>query len=166
MFTIADIRDIAIQIELNGEKAYREASKNAVNPQIAEIFAWMADEEKRHARWFESIQSDKPLTEEQVELEKMGRQLLQEMVAGQTFSLEQNRLQNSDSSEVMLAQAGSFEQDTILFYEFLKGIMASEDDCRQLDSIIEEERRHLEQLEEMRRADDDYCSDRSLSEEA
>jgi rubrerythrin len=166
MFTIADIRDIAIQIELNGEKAYREASENAANPQIAEIFTWMADEEKRHARWFESIQSDKPLTEEQLELEKMGRQLLQEMIAGQTFSLQQNSLQNSASSEVMLAQAGSFEQDTILFYEFLKGLMDSEDSCRQLDRIIEEERRHFEQLEEMNRADVESCRDLSLSEEA
>ncbi|NNK13923.1 MAG: ferritin family protein [Desulfofustis sp.] len=166
MFTIADIRDIAIQIELNGEKAYRAASKNAAHPLIAEIFTWMADEEKRHARWFESIESDQKLTEEQIELEKMGRQLLQEMVAGQTFSLEQNSLQKSASSEAMLVQAGSFEQDTILFYEFLKGIMDSEDACRQLDKIIEEERRHFEQLEEMSRADVESCRDLSLSEEA
>ena len=166
MFTIADIRDIAIQIELNGEKAYRDASENATRPQIAEIFTWMADEEKRHARWFESIESDKQLTEEQIELEKMGRQLLQEMVGGQTFSLEQNSLKNSESFEAMLAQAGSFEKDTILFYEFLKGIMDSEDAIKQLDSIIDEERRHFAQIEEMIKAGDDSCRNLLHSEEA
>ena len=85
MFTIADIRDIAIQIEKNGEKSYREAARKAADPEIAEIFNWMADEEKRHAQWFETIESEAELTEEQQELEKMGRRLLQEMVEGQTF---------------------------------------------------------------------------------
>ena len=86
MFTIADIREIAVQIEKNGEAAYRAAAELIGDSAIRDIFIWMAEEEKHHAAFFSKIDSAEPLSEEQQELEKMGRQLLQEMVADQTFS--------------------------------------------------------------------------------
>lgn len=157
MFRIADIRDIAVQIERNGEKAYRQAGEDAADPAIAEIFYWMADEEKRHAQWFEEIESEKPITEELVALEKMGRKLLQEMVADQTFSLEQKRLNKVRDIQEMLAQSKLFESDTILFYEFLQGVIDDKEASRQLDAIIAEERRHFEQLGEMEKAEIEEC---------
>jgi len=152
MFTIADIRDIAIQIEENGERAYRKASREAGDPETAEIFAWMADEERRHAQWFASIDSDKPLTEEQQALEEMGRGLLKEMIAGQTFSMEHKELLKAGSFKEMVVQSKSFEKDTILFYQFLKGVLDDDDACRQIDLIIEEEEKHFDQLSEIEEA--------------
>lgn len=147
MFTIADIRDIAVQIERNGEKAYRQASNDAEDPEIANLFTWMADEEQRHAQWFENIKSDRPLTAEQLELEKMGRQLLQEMVGDQTFSLEREELKQVTSFQEMVVQSKTFEKDTILFYEFLKGVIEDDDVRKQLDMIIAEEQKHADRLE-------------------
>ena len=149
MFTVADIRDIAIQIERNGEKSYREAAENAASPEIAEMFNWMADEEKRHAQWFETIQSEAALTEEQQELEKMGRRLLQDMVEGQTFSLEQGELVKATSFQEMISCSKGFEKDTILFYEFLKGLISDDSAVQQLEAIIAEEQNHFERLEEL-----------------
>ncbi|MEE4167253.1 MAG: ferritin family protein [Desulfocapsaceae bacterium] len=154
MFTIADIRDIAIQIEENGEKAYRQASQEAADPEIAEMFAWMADEEKRHARWFATIESDKTLSEEQQALEEMGRGLLKEMIADQTFSMEHQELLAVKTFQEMVVQSKSFEQDTILFYQFIKGVLDDEDACRQIDLIIAEEKRHIERLAELEEAGD------------
>ena len=149
MFTIADIRDIAVQIEHNGEKTYRQASRQATVPEVAEMFSWMADEEKRHGQWFEKINSEVPLTAEQSELEEMGRQLLQEMVSGQTFSLEQGELGKVISFKEMVVQSKTFEQDTILFYEFLKGLLEDDESCKQIDKIIAEEQKHFEWLQEL-----------------
>jgi len=149
MFTIADIRDIAIQIEKNGEKAYRQASEEASDPEIVEIFSWMADEERRHGQWFASITSDKPLTKDQIALEQMGRELLKEMIAGQTFSMGQEELKAVESFQDMVTQSKVFEKDTILFYEFLKGVLDDPDAEAQIDEIIAEERVHLERLEDM-----------------
>ncbi|PID41120.1 MAG: hypothetical protein CR981_04665 [Proteobacteria bacterium] len=150
MFTIADIRDIAVQIERNGEKTYRLASRIAADPEVAELLSWMAEEEKKHGQWFENnIISDAPLTEEQRELEQMGRQLLQEMVAGQTFSLDEKELVGAGSLKEMLGLAKGFEKDTILFYEFLKGIVGDEQTEEQLDRIIAEEQKHFEYLQEL-----------------
>jgi rubrerythrin len=154
MFTIADIRDIAIQIEQNGEKAYRQASQQVTDSKIAEIFTWMADEEKRHAQWFASIDADKQLTEEQQALEEMGRGLLKEMIAGQTFSMEHKELLQSKTFQETVIQSKSFEKDTILFYQFLKGVLDDDDACRQIELIIAEEQNHFERLTEMEEAGD------------
>ncbi len=147
MFTIGDIRNIAIQIEKNGEETYRKASKAAKNPQVAEVLAWMADEEKRHAKWFTTLRSNKPLTPEQKEMEAVGRNLLQDMVRGNNFLLDGNELQNAKNVEEVLARSKTFELDTILFYEFLTGFLDDQDAIDQLRRIIEEERNHIMQLE-------------------
>jgi rubrerythrin len=162
MFTIADIREIAVQIEKNGEAAYRKAGDAAADPALGEIFHWMADEEKRHGEWFAAIESDQPLTEEQVELERMGRQLLQDMVADQTFSLEQEQLGQVEGFTEMLSQSQSFEEDTILFYEFLQTMIGDPQARQQLEEIIAEERRHFEQLKEMESAGDGPCRNLAL----
>ena len=120
MFTITDIRDIAIQIERNGEEAYRKAARAAGDPELAKMFDWMADEEASHRLWFESIVSEKILSEDELLLEEMGRQLLQQMVADQTFSLEQSQLEDTTDFIHMLDQSAQFEQDTIDFYDFFE----------------------------------------------
>lgn len=147
MFTIGDIRNIAIQIERNGEATYRNASKAAKNPQVAEVLAWMADEEKHHAKWFSNLQSSKKLTPEQQEIELVGRTLLQDMIRGNNFLLDENELQNAKNVEEVVAKSKTFELDTILFYEFLIGFLDDQEAIEQLRRIIEEERNHIKQLE-------------------
>ena len=44
MFTVADIRNIAIQIEYNGEATYRRAAELADDMLIVQALLWMADE--------------------------------------------------------------------------------------------------------------------------
>ncbi len=121
MFTIGDIRNIAIQIEKNGEETYRKASEVVENPEIKELLVWMADQEEKHAKWFSSLEADQPLTKEQQELENVGKNLLQDMIKGSTFLLNQDELKNSSTLKEVLDQAVAFEKDTILFYEFLIG---------------------------------------------
>jgi rubrerythrin len=147
MFTVGDIRNIAIQIEKNGEETYRKASKSAKNPQVAEVLAWMADEEKRHAKWFTTFRSNKPLTPEQKEMEAVGRNLLQDMVKGNNFLLDGDELKNAKNVEEVVAKSKTFELDTILFYEFLIGFLDDQEAIEQLRKIIEEERNHITQLE-------------------
>jgi rubrerythrin len=147
MFTIGDIRNIAIQIERNGEETYRRAAKAAKDPQVAEVLAWMAEEEGRHAKWFTKLKSSKPLTAEQQEMESVGRSLLQEMVKGNTFLLDENELKNARNVEEVISRSIAFELDTILFYEFLIGFLDDQETIEQLSRIIKEERNHIQQLE-------------------
>lgn len=152
MFTIADIRNIAIQIEKNGEAAYLKASKNAADPHIAETLSWMATEEAHHAKWFENIHSSKSLTAEQKELEAMGRNLLQDMIKGNEFLLSEDDLGNAGSVEEVLQKSKEFEKETIIFYEFLLNFLDEKESVHQLKIIIEEERNHVKKLESLQRS--------------
>lgn len=142
MFTLSDIRDIAVQIERNGEESYQKASEAVVDSRVAVIFRWLAEEERRHARYFASLVMTNPLSAEQSEIEVMGRSLLQSMVRDKTFSLDQERLNSVESLGEMLNQARIFEQDTVLFYRFLQDIVDDSAVKQQLDVIIEEENSH------------------------
>lgn len=149
MFTVADIRNIAIQIERNGEETYRKASKAVKDPHIAKTLDWMADEESQHAEWFESITSSKPLTTEQQELEAMGKTLLQDMMKGNNFLLSHTELKSAENIKELLEKSKYFEEETILFYEFLLGFLDDEETSRQLKIIIQEEQCHIKKLESL-----------------
>ena len=146
MFTIADMKNIAIQIERNGEQSYRRASESVSDQQIASVFLQMAEDEKRHRLWFESIKQDRELTEEQRNMEEVGKSLLQEMVRDKTFSLTKGELDAVETMEEVVSKSKGFEEDTILFYEMLSGFIDDEQAMRQLKEIIAEERRHVEEL--------------------
>jgi rubrerythrin len=150
MFTLTDIRNIAVQIEQNGEETYRRAACQARDPELAYILNWMADEEKHHGELFATIIDERTLTAEEAELEAVGRSLLQDIVRSQTFSLEQQRLGQTTRLEDLLNQSIEFENDTIEFYEFLVGFLDDVEAIAQLNGIIEQERGHVRQLEEMR----------------
>lgn len=146
MFTVEDIRNIAVQIEKNGEESYRSAGRMAKDPETARIMTWMADEEKSHREWFENLRSDRDLTAEQQEMAALGKSLLQDMIKGNTFLLAQDELEEAESFIAVLSRSQVFEQDTILFYEFLLGLIDDQATVVQLRKIIDEERSHLQRL--------------------
>lgn len=146
MFTIGDIRNIAVQIEENGEETYRRAASAAATETMAKMFEWMADEEKRHASWFANLRSTKVLTAKQQEIETMGRTLLQDMIRGNTFLLDEDEFENAKDVQDVVTRSITFEQDTIVFYEFLLGFIDDDETIMQLQEIIEEERGHIQKL--------------------
>ena len=153
MFTFNDICNIAVQIERNGETTYRRASSATDDPEIAATLDWMADQERHHAQWFESIQSAKPMTAEQEEMEAMGKSLLQEMIKGNEFLLSQSDLEQSESIVEVLEKSKTFEQDTILFYEFLLDVIDDKESIRKMNRIIEEENNHVRELDRLEKLD-------------
>lgn len=146
MFTIADIRSIAVQIEKNGEATYMQASRASKNPEVAQLLASLAEDEKRHGEWLAAITSDKPLSEEQREMEAVGRALLQDMMKGNPFLLAEGEFESIGGVEEVLARSKGFEQDTILFYQFIKDFLDDGDAVRQMQTIIDEEHNHLKLL--------------------
>jgi rubrerythrin len=146
MFTLADICSIAVQIEKNGEESYRGAARIAKDPEVAGILNWMAAEEKCHCQWFEGLSLNRPLSAEQRKMAEMGKTLLQEMVRGNPFLLDQSELEDAGNLLEVITRSQVFEQDTILFYEFLLALIDDQDTADHLRRIIEEERNHLGKL--------------------
>lgn len=160
MFRIKDIINIAVQIEKNGEDSYRQASDHVTDPEVRDMLLWMAEEEKKHREWFESFEDNTEIAPEHEELEAMGRSLLQDMIANETFSLNQDRLNNTDTLSELFTQSKAFEEDTILFYEFLKGLMDDPEANTRMNLIIAEEKKHSERLDNLART---YCQPASCT---
>lgn len=151
MFTLSDICNIAVQIERNGERIYRMGGEGAEDPKVAHMLNWMADEEMRHAQWFENLQLPSQVSQAHEEIESMGKSLLQEMMKDQTFSLKEDRMQSVADLACLFEMSMEFEQDTILFYETLRSFIDDADTATQLNRVIDEERDHLRQLESLKR---------------
>ena len=153
MFRITDIRTIAMQIEENGERTYQLASQAAHHPEIAQLFAWMAAEERGHVQWFQQLSDDEASSLLHQDLEEMGRNLLQEIIAKETFSLTRESLNSAETLVQILEQSLAFEKDTILFYTFIRSLIEEEKTQAQLDEIIAEENKHVvilqQQLEKL-----------------
>ena len=148
MFSSADIIDLAIQIEKNGEKVYRDALGRVKDQSVASILKWLADEEVKHGKWFSELKQAVRKVPVDRRLEDMGRDMLQGILGDESFSLKEADLQNPGSIENLINLAIEFEKDTILFFEMFESFLEDRESLEHLNKIIEEERRHIQVLEE------------------
>jgi rubrerythrin len=149
MFSLKDIIDIAVQIEQNGERVYRNAAEKIEDYSLRSLLLSLADEETQHAKWFEALIDKVPGTGEFPEQEKMGRALLQDAVGAQSFTLEDADFSSMKKIEDLLNLAIEFEKDTALFYGMLQPLIEDQKTLEQLHAIIQEEEAHARRLKEM-----------------
>jgi len=148
LFAIKEIIDMAIRIEKNGEAVYRSAMEKISNPALVSLLEWMADEEDRHAKWFSDLKQEVEALSKNPFKEEMSRELLNDLIGEQSFSLKEVDFSQIDSINDLIFTFIEFEEDSILFYEMLKPFIQDEDTLAQLDKIIVEENSHIERLRE------------------
>jgi len=149
MFSTGEIIDLAVQIEKNGEKVYRDALQKISNHPLSSLLEWLADQEAEHATWFSNLKL--AITEAPVDtdLEEMGKTMLQRVLGDQTFSLTDVDFSKIDQIEGLIKLAIEFERDTVLFYEMIESFIDDEQTMDHLKKIIHEEERHAQVLEEL-----------------
>jgi rubrerythrin len=148
MFTLSDIIEIALQIEKNGESTYRRAQRETSDPSLADLFGLLADEELEHQRWFTEFKGrvgTKPVDQN---LEAMGRELFQNILGEKAFSLDEVDLSQVADTRTVMRISAEFEQDTVVFYEMLEPFVEEPRSREDLRVIIEEEKRHVRDLQE------------------
>jgi len=143
MFTAQDILDIAIRLEKNGEKTYQSACNHTTNEDLKALLAWIAREEKAHARWFTELKNRLSKEEDHHLLAEMSRALVEDVIQGQAFSLQEVNFEVIDTPEKMVRTFIGFEDDTIAFYEVLKTFIEDPSIVGQLEQIIAEEYKHI-----------------------
>jgi rubrerythrin len=148
MFSITDIINLAVRIEENAEKIFRDAATKVANPALVPLLHWLADEEVKHVEWFSELNQKVKKTIDDPELENMGKAILQDMLGDQTFSLKDVDFGKLDQIEPLLRRAIEFEDDTILFYEMISSFVEDKETLDHLNAIIQEERSHVQLLEE------------------
>jgi rubrerythrin len=79
-------------------------------------------------------------------VDEMTHEVLGELLGRRAFSLDEVDFHRIATADQMLAVALEFEQDTVLFYEILIGFVSDGGVRAQLETIIAEERRHIQCL--------------------
>jgi len=148
MFTLAEIYDLGIRIEKNGEKFYRDAMKQAWSAPIVDMLKRLAEEEVKHVDFFEKRVDALKQKRENPLLDEMGASMLKDILGNQTFSLKDTDVSTIRTVNELVAIAIEFEKDTILFYEMVGSFMTDEESRREIEEIIEEEERHVKLFED------------------
>ena len=148
MFTSLDILDVAVQLERNGEKVFRDAFKKVRHPDLADLLKWMADQEKMHIQWFTELKAQIKTPFLDPILQKMGREILQETLEGASFNLKNIDFTKIDEINDLIKLFIEFEKDTSIFYELLLSFVEDSEARDLLEKIIDEEHSHAKLLKE------------------
>lgn len=149
MFNARDILDIAIRLENNGEKTYRDASRQTPDHLLKNLLTWIAQEEQQHARWFSEMKDRLERGEDHHLMAEMSRALVEDVVQGQAFSLQEVDFETINTPEKMIRTFIGFEDDTITFYQILKTMIHDPSLAGQMQHIIEEEKNHIVRFQEL-----------------
>lgn len=156
-FSGKELIDMAIRIEENGEKYYSGAAASVPSDKVAELFRFLANEERNHiaflkkiARIEEGISSLVPFDPYVEEASDYIRVVADSKVF--TNPDEGERLAKlAPGEKEALEVAIGMEKDSLLFYyEFIKALR--ERDRPVLDAIIGEEKKHLRKLITLKKA--------------
>lgn len=147
MFSAKEILDLAIKLEKNGEAVYRDAITKVTDPSLVPLLEWMADEEVKHADWFAELKHKLETKNDNPFAEEMSRELFNEMLGEKNFSLKDVDFSTIDNGDDLIQIFIEFEKDSIIFYEVLKPFVEEPAVRQSLQKIIDEEKRHIEQLE-------------------
>jgi len=148
MFDTKEILDLAIRFENNGEATYRKAMDVCPDAGLRSLLSWMADEEVLHAQWFTHLKEGLGRGSRNPFLEEMGRELFQDVVGNQSFSLKEVDFAKVRTPRALAAVFIEFEHDTVLFYEMIAPFVEEEGTRAHLEAIIAEEKKHIERLAE------------------
>ena len=146
MFLIEDIIDLAIQIEQNAEKVYRDAQKKVSNPELSSFLQWLANEEMTHAKWFSGLKKTVNIEQQDPDVAKMGKALLRDVLGSQSFSLKDADFSEIHQFSQLLSVAIEFEGDKVTFYGLLLPFIDDTTTREFLESIILEEKNHIRRL--------------------
>lgn len=148
MFEFNEILDLAIRLEKNGEAAYRKAIQTTSDEELKAMLDWMAGEEASHGRWFSKLKTALDQGSQNPFREEMSRQLIEELVGGQSFSLKEVDFSKVAGLRELISIFIEFERDTVLFYEMIAPFVEQGETRTRLESIIAEENRHIARLKQ------------------
>ena len=154
LLTGDEIIEMAMRLEESGEAFYNAAAEKATDPTVKALFEELALQEQYHRRAFQQMGRDVvelALSPEQWEqFEAYTGALLQ----NHFFANPENALnlaaQARDERQALQAALG-FEQETLLFFYELRDAVRGPGQ-QTVDTIIDEEKRHILRLSAMLRA--------------
>jgi len=148
MFTVQEIYDIAITLEKNGIKFYEEALKRVADERVLELLTFLLEEERGHLETFTRYKEEHLLKGTKSQKAPPGMEdFLKNVMAGRMLSWEDRpSIEEGTSFKDIKEAAIEFETDGLIFFEFMRDMLDSDEDLTEMDRIIGEERKHVERL--------------------
>jgi rubrerythrin len=151
-FKAAEVFEVAIRIETNGEKIYRHALSLTEDPKTKSIFGHLADEEVKHRKTFQAMASQvahySPPEKYPGEYDAYVRAYAEQIVfAPEKMQAELARIKTVDDALEFAIQR---EIESILYYLEIRNFVP-ETQRKEVDRIIDEERKHYLRLNDLRR---------------
>jgi len=82
-------------------------------------------------------------------MEKMGRELFNELLGDKNFSLKDVDFSSIDKIDDLITVFIEFERDSVLFYQVLEQFIEDPVTLENLKKIIDQENNHIQQLQEI-----------------
>lgn len=147
MFTASEILDLAVQVEVNGENYYRDALGRVVRSELKDLLGWLADQEVLHRQQFQELK-------ERLCEKRKGRDIisgasgaaLRAAMGRHAFSLDELEVGSIIDEKEILKAAVDFEEDSILFYEFISSLITDAGALSTIALIREQEMEHRKLL--------------------
>ncbi len=152
LFDPREVLRIAVRIEENGERFYREMAEKLDDADVRRLFKFLASEEVKHREFYTSLLSEMEPFEPEEAYPGEYFQYLHSYADSNIFSQKEfeDSLERIDEPRAALDFAIAVEWDSIHFYQELKGLIPESRRGR-LDALIAEERRHFVKLSNIRK---------------
>jgi len=152
MFDASEIFQLAIRIEENGEKFYRQMSEKFDEPELKELFTFLAQEEVGHQKVYQEILSTFESYEPHESYPGEYFAYLRSYADNIIFSQKEfeKRMNEIDNAYAAIEFAIGAELNSILYYQEVKK-MVSEKNHEKIEKIINEERKHFVQLSDIKK---------------
>ena len=148
LFSAAELVDMAIQLEQNGQAFYLQASLRAQQPEVQRLLEHLAKQEQHHEQLFRKLQpterEHRPGQEYPGQKSAYIQALLEERLLPSDQVVNQVLPGLTSDSEVLNFALG-MEKDSLLFYYEMRHLLG--DAAKPIvKEIIAEEKKHVETL--------------------
>ncbi len=136
-----ELFDIAMKMEKEGESFYRDIAKKAATQGFRTIFNMLADDEAVHRETFEAMKKNTPVVIVDSTVSEKA-EVVFEKVVKEDFLSEQSQLS-------LYEKALEIELKSIEFYSEQLETLDREDQRKNLERIIHEERMHYDLIDDI-----------------
>jgi rubrerythrin len=145
-FNADEVFEIAVQIERNGAKFYRNCAENVTDTSKKQLLIDLAEMEDEHEETFKSLRKELSLDEKlQTTFDPDGDSERYLRALADTRVFYEKDVDTSSIKEILKA-AITAEKDSIVFYLGMKGVVPDHLGKDKLDDIIKEEMGHISLL--------------------
>lgn len=151
-FSADEVLEMALQIERNGERFYREAAGRADDAQLKDLLLELAEMEADHTRVFADLKAKLPSeAAPEIPYDPYDEVALYLRAAADTqifnvYGAQPESLRAQRSPEEVLRTAIQLEKDSVVFYVGIREIVPERLGKAEVDKVIKEEMSHIRLL--------------------